>query len=194
MPDSSRPEDPRLFTVARLPIRTTGISSGKIECHEGLTISSPSSHRQPATYPLQQLDSKRLENGYEAQEEDGRQNAVNPQGRPETPTIAEHPGEDQKHGKGRQDEPERTLGMVGNTPGVLSLHTHPDHGQQGDQGQRNEKGGEAIVEELDLGDKEYHEGRKDELRDIQPGKAYYLIPGNLTHERLAVAETLACTL
>ena len=71
--------------------------------------------------------------------------------------------------------------MIGYPLGILFFQTHPDHRQQGGEGQRNQEGRKTVAEDLNLGHKEDHESREDELRDIQPGKTDNLLPRNFAH-------------
>ncbi len=91
-----------------------------------------------------------------AEDEDGdpkKQNgreAIQGQGCPEAPTVSEHPREDQKHRQGGEDEPKGSFGVIGKALRRLAALVHPNHGQQGREGEGDEKRGEPVAEQLDF--------------------------------------------
>ena len=87
----------------------------------------------------QKIDSCPLQDRHQPEEENHGQGTIGDHRDAESPAVSQHPGQDQKHGQGRQDKPERSLGVIGDALGLLTLRPHPDHGEERSEWQGNQQ-------------------------------------------------------
>ena len=129
-----------------------------------------------------QIHPEPAHNDYRDPKKRNRDGAIGGQCRPETPAVPQHPGEDQKHRQGGEDEPKRALRVIGKSLRRLAVVVHPDHGQERGDRQGDEHGGKPVVHQLNFGD-QHDDSRADEkFAKIKWGETEDFIPRNAAHK------------